>query len=232
MSVDFPEALDVADLAPDNQGIVGPTHLDGTMTDGINAEFVSFNADNDAGELIVGVLVDSTPPVPINHMYPPTMTPTKVINITFDIPPEADCDTVYTLDFVDDLTGAGDVEIENRAAVWNQSVPVEGVAGCITVGGDAAFIRGDCNTDGMVDIADPAATMSHLFLGVFDPQCMDACDSNDDGTVDVADTVNTLHFLFKLGPEPPDPGPYVAGSDPTPDAYGLDLGCDAGDPCN
>ena len=49
--------------------------LDGTLTKGINAEFVSFNASNDKGELIIGILVDSTPPIPINHMYPPRVRP-------------------------------------------------------------------------------------------------------------------------------------------------------------
>ena len=125
--------------------------------------------------------------------------------------------------------------IYNRAAVFNQSVPGEHARGwrACCVGGKAAFIRGDCNTDQWVDIADPAATMSYLFLGVFDPSCLDACDSNDDGVVDLADVASTLRFLFKLGPILPPPGPYPPGGyDPTPDIYGLDLGCEAGDPCN
>jgi hypothetical protein len=62
---------------------------------------------------------------------------------------------------------------------------------------------------------------------------MDACDANDDGVIDLADVCATLRFLFKLGPILPDPGPYPPGGyDPTPDLYGIDLGCEAGDPCN
>ena len=78
----------------------------------------------------------------------------------------------------------------------------------IVVGGTAAFLRGDCNTDRIVDIADPAATMSYLFLNVFEPACLDACDSNDDGLIDLADVVSTLRFLYKLGPMLPEPGPF------------------------
>ena len=237
MAVTFPPILQVADLDPTGQGIVDATHLDGTVTKGINAEFVSFNANNTTGELVIGILVDSTPPVPINHMYPPRDTLGKVLNVYFTIPEGIACDTQFDINFQNPVFGAGTVPISNRVAVFNYSYPAtfdnDGVGGCITVGGVAAFIRGDCNTDQWVDIADPAATMSYLFLGVFAPQCLDACDSNDDGVVDLADTVSTLRFLFKLGPILPAPGPYPPGGyDPTPDIYDLDLGCVAGDPCN
>ncbi|HAK96083.1 MAG TPA: hypothetical protein DCM87_14090, partial [Planctomycetes bacterium] len=69
------------------------------------------------------------------------------------------------------------------------------------------------------------------FLGVYFPSCLDACDSNDDGVVDLADVVNTLRWLFKQGPIIPMPYP-MRGIDTTPDIYGLDLGCETGDPCN
>jgi len=233
MAVCFPPVLNVADLDATGQGIVTDKQLNGTITKGINAEFVSFQASNTKGELIVGILVDATPPVPINHMYPPIDTLGRVLTVAFEIPLDAECHTEYPLTFCDGITGAGTVPISNRVAVFNESYPADVSAGhgCITVGGSALFLRGDCNTDGVVDIADPAATMSYLFLGVYHPSCMDACDSNDDGVIDLADVVNTLRFLFKFGPEPPPPGPYVPGYDPTPDIYGLDLGCEAGDPC-
>ena len=234
MAVCFPSELDVVDLAGNGQGIVQDKHLEGTITAGINAEFVSFNADNDAGELIVGILVDSTPPIPINHMYPPRAEPDYglVLNVFFAIPEDATCDTTYDLTFCDGITGAGEVPISNRAAVFNESKPVRTNDGCLTVGGTAEFLRGDCNTDGMVDIADPAATMTYLFLSLYDPSCLDACDSNDDGMVNLADVTATLRFLFKLGPILPPPGPYVPGIDPTEDAYGVDLGCESGNPCD
>jgi len=232
MAVCFPSVLDVCDLDDSGQGIVGDKHLEGTITEGLNAEFVSFNADNDKGELVIGILVDATPPIPINHMYPPTETPQKVINIYFWIPDDQECGTCYDITFCEPAFGAGQVPIYNRAAVFNESLSVITHDGCLCVGGKAIFIRGDCNTDQQVDIADPAATMSYLYLGVYDPSCLDACDANDDGMVDLADVVATLNYLFKLAPALPEPGPYPPGGyDPTPDAYGLDLGCEAGNPC-
>jgi hypothetical protein len=238
MAVCFDPALEVVDLDGNGQGIVdGAKHLAGTITKGINAEFVAFNASNSTHELIIGVLVDSTPPIPLNHMYPPRTLPGRVIDIYFKIPETAECETTYAIEFCEGAKGAGTVPIYNRAAVFNESKTVnlhkgDGSA-CLVVGGKAAFIRGDCNTDQWVDIADPAATMSYLFLGVFDPQCLDACDSNDDGVIDLADVASTLRFLFKLGPILPPPGPYPPGGyDTTDDIYGLDLGCEAGDPCN
>jgi hypothetical protein len=238
MAVEFDLPLEVSDLMANGQGLVGDRHLAGTVTKGIGAEFVAFNADNVTGELVIGILVDSTPPIPINHMYPPRLPPNygKVIDIYFKIPATAECETSYSVKFVNPVYGAGEVPIYNRASVFNESRAVtlhNEVGVCVVVGGKAAFIRGDCNTDQMVDIADPAATMSYLFLGVYDPACLDACDSNDDGVVDLADVASTLRFLFKLGPILPLPGPYPPGGyDPTPDIYGLDLGCEAGDPCN
>jgi len=242
MAVKFDAPLAVADLEDSGQGIVGTRHLEDTLTKALNAEFVSFNADNAAGELIIGILVDSTPPVPINHMYPPRDVLGKVLNIYFSIPADVPCTaadgspTQFNISFQDGLYGAGDVAISNRVAVFNESYPADissDYGACLTVSGqhDSEFIRGDCNSDELVDIADPAATMSYLFLGVYSPACLDACDSNDDGVVDLADAVMTLRWLFKLGPIIPMPYPD-RGPDTTPDIYGLDLGCETGDPCN
>jgi hypothetical protein len=84
----------------------------------------------------------------------------------------------------------------------------------------AAFIRGDANDDGVVDISDPQATLNYLFLGGASPDCLDAADANDDGRLDVADPVATLNFLFQgAGSLPPPAG--SPGPDETPD----DLDC-------
>ncbi len=43
------------------------------------------------------------------------------------------------------------------------------------------FIRGDCNDDGTVDIADPVSSLAFQFVGTFDPPCRDTLDFDDDG---------------------------------------------------
>jgi hypothetical protein len=82
-----------------------------------------------------------------------------------------------------------------------------------------AFLRGDSNGDGQVDLSEAQRTFNYLFLGDREPACYDAADANDDGKLDVSDAVFTLRVLF-LGegamPEPAgEPGP-----DPTPDSLG------------
>ncbi len=82
---------------------------------------------------------------------------------------------------------------------------------------DGRFVRGDANRDGRVDLSDAITILRHLFAGRRLEACQDSADANDHGEVDVADCVYVLAFLFAHGPLPPAPGPYVAGTDPSPD---------------
>ena len=95
----------------------------------------------------------------------------------------------------------------------------------------ADFIRGDCNTDGFIDIADPITALGILFPGPTSSgtTCRDACDTNDDGVLNIADPVNELNLIFLGGA--PLPAPYPnCGFDATPldglecDEY-LQAGC-------
>jgi len=117
---------------------------------------------------------------------------------------------------------SGAIEIPRLADGWVALVPV--VAG-------PDFSRGDCNADGVFDIADPIATLGGLFpppgSAPTPPECADACDANDDGQLDIADAVRMLGGLFGL-PSTPPAAPFPAcGADPTADA----LDCAAGTGC-
>jgi hypothetical protein len=79
------------------------------------------------------------------------------------------------------------------------------------------FRRGDCTSDGDLNIADAVRSFNFLFIGGADPDCLDACDANDDGTLNIADGITVLGFLF-LGFDPLPPPFPDAGFDPTPDA--------------
>ena len=83
------------------------------------------------------------------------------------------------------------------------------------------FLRGDCNADGKVDIADGVYTLSFLFLGAEAPLCPDAADTDDSGAIDITDGLAIFNHLFTDGDAPPMPGPWVCGPDPTRD----ELGC-------
>ena len=85
-----------------------------------------------------------------------------------------------------------------------------------------AFLRGDCNDDGAVNIADATCALNWLFAGGPAPGCIAALNTNGDAKVDIADPVSLLNFLFAGGSPPvapfPDCGPGMLPSD-------AELGC-------
>jgi len=81
----------------------------------------------------------------------------------------------------------------------------------------AAFIRGDADRNGSLDINDPVVVINYLFHGSSDLTCLDAADADDSGVLDVSDAVFLLGFQY-LGDPTSLPNPYkVKGTDPTPD---------------
>jgi len=83
------------------------------------------------------------------------------------------------------------------------------------------FTRGDCNSDGEVQIADAIAILGYLFDNASAPTCADSCDSNDDGGLNLGDAVYTLTYLFSSGAAPAPPF-GACGDDQTPTDI---LGC-------
>lgn len=66
-------------------------------------------------------------------------------------------------------------------------------------------VAGNVNGDLRIDISDPIALLSFLFLGGAGPACkpIDECaDANADGRVDLSDSVHILNYLFLGGPPP------------------------------
>ena len=95
-----------------------------------------------------------------------------------------------------------------------------------TAAESALFRRGDSNSDGVMDISDPIATLHFLFSGGVEVSCADAADANDDGKVDLSDSVYDILHLFAGGAAPLDPGSRC-GPDPSLD----DLACALYEPC-
>jgi hypothetical protein len=88
------------------------------------------------------------------------------------------------------------------------------------------FVRGDSNSDGKLNIADPVYTLLYAFLGGEASTCLDTADSNDDNAIDIADAIFLLQYLFVQGPVIPLPYPGC-GIDPTID----DLDCSSYELC-
>jgi hypothetical protein len=87
------------------------------------------------------------------------------------------------------------------------------------------FRRGDVDGSGDVDLTDPISNLGFLFLGDFQPTCMDATDTDDSGIVDVSDPILSLKFQFLGGVDIPTPFPScdIDPTEETPE----DLGCDS-----
>jgi len=83
-----------------------------------------------------------------------------------------------------------------------------------------AFVRGDCDSDGKVDLTDGITGLLELFAGGPPSGCPDACDTNDDERRNITDAIALLSFLFVGADAPPAPYP-----DPGPDPGGDTLGC-------
>ncbi len=58
------------------------------------------------------------------------------------------------------------------------------------------FLRGDANSDKVVDISDAVFILGYLFGKGAVPSCLDQADSNDDGRVDISDPIVVLGTLF------------------------------------
>lgn len=69
----------------------------------------------------------------------------------------------------------------------------------LTVIREESFVRGDCNVDGLQNVADAVSLLDQLF-GSFISACQDGCDVNDDGLVDIADPISLLGHLFNPQP--------------------------------
>lgn len=70
---------------------------------------------------------------------------------------------------------------------------------------DADFSRGDVNRDGAIDLADPVASLTTLFVASNSALCMDAMDCDDNGSIDLSDPIILLNFLFSSGQSLPEP---------------------------
>ena len=92
----------------------------------------------------------------------------------------------------------------------------------------AGFVRGDSDTNGIVDVTDAINSLKWKFLGTFEPTCLDALDADDNGSAELNDDLLVLDFLFLGNQMPLDPGPMRCGEDPTHD----DLGCEIFTACN
>lgn len=77
-----------------------------------------------------------------------------------------------------------------------------------------AFVRGDFEQNGKIDLGDPVGILFELFVTGLCAPCLDAGDADDDGLLQLTDAIYLLSYLFLGGLPPRAPFPE-AGLDPT-----------------
>ena len=220
--------------------VEGSFSIEGSILEAVGAEFVTSAVDNEGAnagadadddcELTIGILLDALPPFE-RQKAPPTCVPLLIGCVDVMIKETAPCSGNLPVVFTDFVDAGENVPIENIVVIGNQSIQNFTTNDCfICVQEEKRFMRGDCNFDMKVDLADASSTLSQQFQG-FPVPCLDACDANDDEKINLADTVFLLNYLFDSGPIPPDPGPDLdKGPDPPSEVELLD--CENGeDPC-
>lgn len=199
---------------PANALTIERVHIEDTILEAINSDYLEQKISVAEGIIAVGVLVDAKPPFDGN-LIPAIGRPLDFVHLEIKIAENA----AGTLK-IQPENGLLSPPIDNLYAVDNLAVYVTDLpAGEIRLpgagGGAAAFIRGDFNVDQRLDISDPIGILAYTFFGGAPARCLLAADANDDEAVDVSDPIYLLAYLFTEGPAPPPPS-RSSGLDPTP----------------
>ena len=98
-----------------------------------------------------------------------------------------------------------------------------GVESCRAI----AFIRGDPDGNGAVQLTDGIFILNFLFLGGDSPGCFEAADADDNGAVQMTDGIYILNFLFLGGAAMPAPHPDcgTSGEDAEPGCEASSAAC-------
>ena len=203
--------------------------FNGSIHNQVGVEYTAVQVDDDPDdgdgcELVVALLLDALPPFE-GQTLPQTVATSGdgaegrllvgKMRVTVDM--TAECNEDQLIEWCNDINGTGDVNLYNNVVIDFESIQIyERNDTSVYVVPEEIFQRGDCNSDDKVDLADSATMLANQFNGLA-ILCPDACDSNDDGHLNMADSVFLLNWLFKFGEEPPAPGPFDDGPDPTLD---------------
>lgn len=146
-------------------------------------------------------------------------TTTEVVSVSYDADSSVlaglDTETSTDINFSDDL---GNPPVVNVVVVGGNSVEVGTEGGNITFVPvtDTPFLRGNCNGDATINIADGIWILNYLYQNGPAAACEAACDFNDDGMMDASDAISVIMWRLQDGPPPTAPFPdcgTVAGAD-------------------
>ena len=211
----------------DNLEVLDDFTIDGTVLQSTGAEFIDADTDNDltdgdGKEFVVGILFDSFPPFD-DQFIPPTTELLEIGRVSVRAP--MTLGESGTIDFVDSLNGPNGPPIDNILVVGEQSFGDFATFGATLLASGVGFVRGDCNDDALIDLADMIFLLNALFLGGEMPGCDAACDANSDRGANLADALFIGNYLFAMGPPPAAPFPdcgvtVMLPTEPTCEAFG------------
>ncbi len=157
-------------------------------------------SDGDGCEMTIGALLDAIPPFD-GATLPITTDPIPLGQVEISISPSATPFACLEVQFCDFIDGGGGAPIENVAVIDNESVfNFAKIDGLICLDQATLFRRGDVNTDGDIDLADPIVALIALTSGQL--PCFAAADIDGDGLHLISDPILLLEYLFGGG-EPP-----------------------------
>lgn len=92
-----------------------------------------------------------------------------------------------------------DADFEGPVSIWLKNTLFTTTAGVeIPLDNEECmvFLKGDVNTDGMVDIVDATTLINYLLYGHVDGFCYFAADVSEDEVVDIIDATTLINFLL------------------------------------
>ena len=209
------EAYDISLQFPGDLLDVNVVTVDGTVAGTLGAEQVLVDVgDTASGYITAQIVMDAGPPFAGQEIPAGDDQPILLFDFSVAATGFVDGET-RELNFVD---GLGPDMVDNLVILDGTAYAPGVVGATITFLEQPIFIRGDCNFDSTVNLADVIFGLTYLFAGGVVPQCMKACDTNDTGSVNLADMIYFLNTLFVPGSPPIPPPTGTAGPDPTPDS--------------
>ena len=104
---------------------------------------------------------------------------------------------VSSEDFADGALAGSGARVQTAVMVDGETEPPRVETGSLEwESREDVFLRGDANTDGVVDISDALSALTQLFHGADTISCRRAADANADRSLDVSDPVELLNVLF------------------------------------
>ncbi len=209
------EAYDLSLEFPSDLLDINNVTTDGTEAGDLGAEQVIVEvADGTSGGYItVQVIFDAGPPFAGQEL--PAGDDRSILSLDFSVAASGFVNgDVRELNFVD---GLGPSQVNNLVYVDGVATGPSIDPAVITFLEQAVFLRGDCNGDDSVNLADVIFGLTYLFAGGVPPQCLKACDTDDTGTVNLTDQIYFLNTLFVPGSPPIPPPTGTPAPDPTPD---------------